>query len=113
MGRSTLVTMEQYLTSAYSPDFDFVDDHVEERTLGERPHSGSSWFTYTVDRKNGAYASGLHRGCRPDRHAFGFPMSRCLEFSAAGKQAVADGLLRTSEPDILVPLAELFADAEE
>jgi Uma2 family endonuclease len=33
-------------------------------------------------------------------------------YSSAGKQAVTDGMLRTSQPDILVPLAELFAASE-
>ncbi|MDQ6664804.1 MAG: Uma2 family endonuclease, partial [Acidobacteriota bacterium] len=34
-------------------------------------------------------------------------------YSADGKQKVADGILRTIAPDILVPLDELFAAAEE
>ena len=34
-------------------------------------------------------------------------------YSGVGKQAVTDELLRTSEPDIVVPMNELFAGAEE
>ncbi|MGI8743104.1 MAG: hypothetical protein ACR2NN_11155 [Bryobacteraceae bacterium] len=37
---TNLVTLEEYLTTGYSPDCDFVDDHIEERTLGASPHSG-------------------------------------------------------------------------
>ena len=33
------LTLEQYLKTSYQPDVDFVDDHIEERQLGERPHS--------------------------------------------------------------------------
>ncbi|MGI8990858.1 MAG: Uma2 family endonuclease [Bryobacteraceae bacterium] len=39
MATTTAVSIEEYLTTAYSPDCDFVDDHIEEHTLGERPHS--------------------------------------------------------------------------
>ncbi|MDQ2900619.1 MAG: Uma2 family endonuclease [Acidobacteriota bacterium] len=34
------VSIEEYLSTSYSPDCDFVDDHIEEHTPGERPHSG-------------------------------------------------------------------------
>jgi Uma2 family endonuclease len=32
------VTVEQYLTSSYSPDCDLVDGHLEERNMGEFDH---------------------------------------------------------------------------
>jgi Uma2 family endonuclease len=32
------VTVDQYLTSSYSPDCDLVDGHLEERNLGEFDH---------------------------------------------------------------------------
>ncbi len=32
------LTIEQYLRTSYSPDVDFVDDHTEERNLGEHDH---------------------------------------------------------------------------
>jgi Uma2 family endonuclease len=34
-----LMTMEQYLRTSFRPDCDFVDDHIEERNLGETTHS--------------------------------------------------------------------------
>ena len=33
-----LLTMEEYLHTSYRPDCDFVDDHVEERNVGELEH---------------------------------------------------------------------------
>lgn len=40
MATSALVTLEEYLTTSYRPDCDYVDDHIEERNLGEKSHSG-------------------------------------------------------------------------
>jgi Uma2 family endonuclease len=35
---TNLITLEEYLHTVYRPDCDFVDDHIEERTLGEFDH---------------------------------------------------------------------------
>jgi Uma2 family endonuclease len=37
--QSDLMTLEEYLHTAYSPDREFVDGRVEERNLGELSHS--------------------------------------------------------------------------
>ena len=34
-----LLTLEEYLHTSYHPDCDFVDDHIEERNMGESEHS--------------------------------------------------------------------------
>ena len=39
METRTLVPLEEYLTTAYSPDCDYVDGEVLERNPGERNHS--------------------------------------------------------------------------
>jgi Uma2 family endonuclease len=39
MATRTLITVEEYLTSVYRPDCDYVDGEVLERNLGERDHS--------------------------------------------------------------------------
>jgi Uma2 family endonuclease len=44
-----LLTIEEYLRTAYEPDCDFVDGHLEERNVGERDHSVlqaalAAWF---------------------------------------------------------------------
>ncbi len=33
------LTVEQYLKTTYRPDVDFVDDHIEERNVGEFDHN--------------------------------------------------------------------------
>ena len=38
MATSTLVSVEEYLKTVYSPDCDYVDGTVEERNLGELDH---------------------------------------------------------------------------
>lgn len=39
MAAGSLVSVHEYLTSAFSPDCDYVDGVIEERNLGERDHS--------------------------------------------------------------------------
>jgi Uma2 family endonuclease len=36
---AALVSVEEYLSSSYEPDCDYVDGVIEERNLGERQHS--------------------------------------------------------------------------
>jgi Uma2 family endonuclease len=39
MSAKTLISLEEYLTTSYRPDCDYVDGQVEERNLGEIDHS--------------------------------------------------------------------------
>jgi Uma2 family endonuclease len=39
MPAGTLISVEEYLRTAYRPDCDYVDGHIEERNLGEQDHS--------------------------------------------------------------------------
>ena len=39
MATGTIVSLEEYLATAYEPDCDFVDGDLEERNLGEWDHS--------------------------------------------------------------------------
>src|SRR5215217_6957765 len=39
MSVGVLVSMEEYLDTAYSPDREYVDGRIVERNVGERPHS--------------------------------------------------------------------------
>jgi Uma2 family endonuclease len=48
MSARTLISVEDYLATAYEPDCDFVDGHIEERNVGELSHS-------MVQLKVGAY----------------------------------------------------------
>ena len=38
MGAKTLVTPEEYLSTDYSPDVDYVDGVLEDRNVGEKDH---------------------------------------------------------------------------
>lgn len=40
MATATLVPVETYLSTAYSPDVDYVDGEIVERSMGETDHSG-------------------------------------------------------------------------
>lgn len=39
MATTVFIPVEEYLQTSYQPDCDYVDGKVEERNLGERPHS--------------------------------------------------------------------------
>jgi Uma2 family endonuclease len=39
MDATTLVSVEQYLSSVYEPDCDYVDGEIEDRNFGEKDHS--------------------------------------------------------------------------
>lgn len=38
MGAATLVSVEEYLSTSYSPDREYIDGRIVERNLGERTH---------------------------------------------------------------------------
>jgi len=39
MGAATLVSIEDYLSTSYSPDREYIDGRIVERNLGEKTHS--------------------------------------------------------------------------
>ena len=39
MDATTLVSVEEYLSSVYEPDCDYVDGEIEDRNVGEKDHS--------------------------------------------------------------------------
>jgi Uma2 family endonuclease len=39
MGSTTSVSIEQYLSSVYEPEMDYVDGELEDRNVGEKDHS--------------------------------------------------------------------------
>jgi Uma2 family endonuclease len=52
MPRATLVSIEEYLSSSYEPDCDYVDGVIEERNWGEYDHSNlqTTLLTYLRNR---------------------------------------------------------------
>ena len=53
MSSATLVSVQEYLAASYDPDRDYVDGELQERNLGERPHSYTqmSLGAFLFDRK--------------------------------------------------------------
>ena len=39
MASSTLISVNEYLATSFRPDCDYVDGEIQERNLGEQPHS--------------------------------------------------------------------------
>ena len=39
MSSATLVSVQEYLAASFRPDRDYVDGELQERNLGEQPHS--------------------------------------------------------------------------
>jgi Uma2 family endonuclease len=166
MGVTALVSIEEYLSTSYEPDCDYVDGELEDRNVREKEHSrfqmamGAFLF---VRRRRWGIAVWPELRVRvsqtryripdlcvtlgePDEQVFTKPPFLCTEFlspedrasriqrkvadylnfgvryvwvidpltreavvySASGTHTVDDGVLRTSDPDIAVPLAEIF-----
>ena len=169
MATDTLVSVEQYLRTAYSPDCDYVDGVVLERNVGRTDHSDlqtelAFWFR-SRRRELGVWAGVEQRvqvtptrfrvpdvcvvlGGKPKEQVITRPPFLCIEVlspddrvsetqqqiddylefgvryvwvmdpatrrayvhAADGSQAAKDGILRAENPEIVVPLADLFAD---
>jgi hypothetical protein len=50
MASSILIPVSEYLTTAYSPDCDFVDGEVQERNVGEYDHGNLQGAIYAALR---------------------------------------------------------------
>ena len=48
MAASILVPISEYLRTVYRPDCDYVDGEVQQRNLGEVPHSGLQGFFIAI-----------------------------------------------------------------
>jgi Uma2 family endonuclease len=53
MGAATLVSIEEYLSTSYSPDREYIDGRIVERNLGEKTHSSiqGNLFGWFWDRR--------------------------------------------------------------
>lgn len=54
MSSATLVSVQEYLATSYDPDCDYVDGEIQERNLGEQPHSFTqiSLGTFLFNRRS-------------------------------------------------------------
>ena len=166
MSVTELIPVEEYLSTDYSPDCDFVDGVLEDRNVGEKDHSTLQaafiiWFyLHTKDlgirvfpEQRVQVSTSRYRipdVCvtigLPDEQIFTTPPFLCIEilspedqmrrvlakiadylefgvryvwlidprkqtaivYTANEALPVSDGVLRTQNPDLAVPLCELF-----
>jgi hypothetical protein len=111
MATGALVSVEKYLSTSFHPDREYIDGEIVERNLGELDHSSLP----------GAVAAYIfHREKEWQVRALPGPRVRVSEtrsrradvYTADRGWVVKDGILRTRNPDIVVPLAEVFASIE-
>ena len=161
--------MEEYLSTSYRPDCEYVDGMVLKRNLGEHDHSTlqtdiaaflsmhkKEWGIQVYVEQRVQVTSRRFRvpdvcvvvGARPREQIFTHPPFLCIEIlskddrmsemqerindylafgvkhvwvvdprsrraymhTVEGSRETKDGMLRTTTPDIAVPLAEMFAE---
>lgn len=164
MRAATLVPLEEYLSTSYEPDCDYVDGQLEDRYMGTKSHAKAqgnlhvalrihypSLFVVVEQRiRVSATRYRVPDICamlaEPDEEVFTQPPFLCIEVlspedrasrierkigdylkfgvryiwvvdphtreafihTPTGMHVVEDGILRTSDPGIAVPLAEIF-----
>lgn len=165
MGAATLVSVEEYLNTSYSPDREYVDGRIVERNLGEKTHSTiqtnlAGWFLErrknlgmrpfveqrvqvkptrfripdvtvikTAQSQDGIFTAYLcieilskddtmedMQEKIDDYLAFGVPyvwiinprLRKGYIATKAGLVEASSGVLETDDPNIRVPVAELF-----
>ncbi len=168
MGAAPLVSIEEYLTTSYRPDCEYIDGVILDRNLGERDHSAShgeilaylfnrrpQWKIHVYPAQRVQVSRTRFRvpdvcvlvGEKPTEQIFRTPPFLCVEvlskddrmsgmldrihdylkfgvafvwvidpekrtgyiYTADGAREAKDGVLRTANPEITVPLAEIFA----
>jgi Uma2 family endonuclease len=169
MATATVTALEEYLTTVYRPDREYIDGVIVERNLGERDHStlqGEVVYLLARLRKTlGIHVFPEQRvqvtptryrvpdvcvtvGPKPVEQIFTRPPFLCVEvlspddragevqeriddylafgvsyvwlinprsrrayiYTSEGSREARDGVLRTENPDITIPLADLFAE---
>ena len=167
MQSGTLISVDEYLHTSYSPDCEYLEGKILERNLGEQDHSNlqmtlsaylfnrrHKWGIHVYPEQRGQVKSDRFRvpdicvvaGERPPEQIFIRPPFLCVEilskkdrmseilervsdyvafgvqfiwvldprtrrahiYRSDGVHEVKDGKLWTSDPEILVPLEELF-----
>jgi hypothetical protein len=109
MGAATLGSVEDYLSTSYSPDREYIDGRSVERNLGRKRlslHRGS------LQRRH----PGLHAGKIDDYLGFGVAyvwiinprLRKGCVVTRAGMVEAQSAVLTTNDPAIRVPVSELF-----
>ena len=167
MGAATLVSVEDYLRTSFSPDREYIDGRIVERSLGEKTHSSIQTYLcfYLMSRRKDVgikvYAEQrvqvtatrfripdvtVVKNSQPQGEIFTNPPHLCIEIlsrddtmedmqekiddylrfgvpyvwiinprlrkgyiaTKTGMVEAESGILATSDPEIEVPVAELF-----
>ena len=97
MPSRTLVSVAEYLRTSYDPDCDYVDGEIVERNVGERDHSELQGEIY-----------GFIRSLRRNLNVHPYIEQRAWVYTKDGGRASKDGILPTENPEIELPLPEIF-----
>ena len=117
MKSAALISVAEYLRTAYSPDCDYVDGEVQERNVGEKDHRRTQRQLiryFCAKSRNGRLFASRNSVYRLN---FGVPYVWVINprsrqawiYTKAGVEEAKDGVLRTENPFLTVSLAELFA----
>src|SRR5216683_2467071 len=130
MPSRTLVSVDEYLHTSYDPDCDYVDGAIVERNVGETDHSDCQGRIYAyllnrgkllriyplVEERVQVSASRFRipdvcvvAGGKPSEQVLTKPPLVAIEIlSKDDSHEVKDGILRTQNPEIELPLPEIF-----
>ena len=133
--QSTLTSVEEYLNTSYPEgDREYVDGHIVERNLGEKPH-----YFFRFRRKTLGTFSFVEQRVQVKQNRFRIPdvvsgqrmVTPATPFRAAtvrersfrntrpyfgndvlseSSREARDGVLRTQNPGIEMPLSEIFTE---
>ncbi len=70
------VPVEEYLSTAYHPDVDYIAGHIEERNVGEKEH-GKLQFRITLLLKRLAQGRAVHRNPAEDKRPIATAYRMC------------------------------------
>jgi hypothetical protein len=77
MSTTTQVSVEEYLSSAYDPDVDYVDGELENRNGGEKDHAKLQFLTAKLLDALGNWFITIETRIRVSLLAIAFPTSPC------------------------------------
>jgi hypothetical protein len=111
MATGALASVNEYLSSSYDPDCEYIDGVVLERNGGERDHStfeGATFAWFFNRRKDLRIAVFPEQRVQvtPTRFRVDPKTRLAYRWTREGMHQVHE--LRTENPAIVVPLADLF-----
>ncbi len=101
MGLATLISIEEYLATSYSPDREYVDGEVVDRNLGEKTHSSiqMEFLLYLGNRREE-----LKIGVFPEQRVQVSPTRFRIPDVTVVKMPVPDEQIFTSPPFLCIEI---------